>query len=634
MFNNEEEKWRFPGNNYGSDQGIETPDMETFAKDPIASLARESCQNSIDAKLKGKTARIEFKTFDIKKEDIPGIESIEEEVDLCLDYRKNNKKIYDVLEDIKKQLNNEMIHCLRISDFNTTGLVGITDNDSSPFYLLTKGSGISDKSGSKGGSKGIGKFASFVASSINTVFYSTLNFAGEEGYLGICKLCSTRHKDTDEKTQGIGYYGNDKKNTPILGKLRLDKSFSRITPGTDIYILGFRQKENWKKDLITKILDSFMVAIYYEEFEVIVDDLFINKNTLSEIIDNNDYISKSSYSNLKSQYLLLSDSSVYHDTFDIGGYGSVDIFLKKFNKEESTLATNNCVMVRYPFMKIKTYKNISNVPCSAMCIIGDNNLNSYLREIENPQHTDWEINRVDDTDLRSELKNIINELRDTIINYAKEKLSSSENNETDIEGASEYLPGIDEDDDSMGNTDVIIEQPVITKKLKTKVKDKIGIRPDDDGNALFPDIGDYTDEGEGASIPEGHNHSGGSDIHDTPNETGYKNEDSDNEIMTHKELSGMQYRLLMPDKNSGKIIISFTSLYTENDCELSIHYFDDSKTKYSVEVLDCTINGEKANLDNGKIKNIKLIDGVKYKMELTTNVREYYRFEVKIYANR
>lgn len=45
-----ENKWRFPGNGYTQDQGLDTADMETFKRDPISSLARELCQNSIDAK--------------------------------------------------------------------------------------------------------------------------------------------------------------------------------------------------------------------------------------------------------------------------------------------------------------------------------------------------------------------------------------------------------------------------------------------------------------------------------------------------------------------------------------------------------------------------------------------------------
>ena len=75
-----EKMWRFPGNNYLQEQGIDTPDMETFAQDPIASLARESCQNSIDARIEGQTARIEFKTFDIMRDEIPGVDRIEKEI--------------------------------------------------------------------------------------------------------------------------------------------------------------------------------------------------------------------------------------------------------------------------------------------------------------------------------------------------------------------------------------------------------------------------------------------------------------------------------------------------------------------------------------------------------------------------
>ena len=104
MNNKIEKIWRFPGNNYTQDQGIDTPDMETFAQDPIASLARETCQNSIDARIEGKTAKIQFKTFDIMKEDIPGIDRIEKEIDSCMEYRQNNKKIYETLKEMKEQL--------------------------------------------------------------------------------------------------------------------------------------------------------------------------------------------------------------------------------------------------------------------------------------------------------------------------------------------------------------------------------------------------------------------------------------------------------------------------------------------------------------------------------------------------
>ena len=629
----DEKMWRFPGNNYLQEQGIDTPDMETFAQDPIASLARESCQNSIDARIEEKTAIIEFKTFDIMRDEIPGVDRIEKEIDSCLEYRQNNQKLYNTLLNMKEQLNKDLIHCIRISDFNTVGLEGICNLDDSPFYLLTRGTGISDKSGSKGGSKGIGKFASFVASSFNTVFYSTLNTEGERGYIGICKLCSTRIEGTDEKTQGTGYYGLNKKNMPILEEFNLDKSFKRTTTGTDIYILGFRKNNNWKKELITKLLDSFMCAIYCENLKIIVDDLEINKNNLGELIDQEEYILKRNYKSIKSQYILLTDPNVFKTALEIEDYGKVSILLKGFNKEQADLATNECVMIRYPYMKIKTLPRISNVPCSAMCIIGDNDLNRLLRDIENPQHTNWEINRIDDDDMKSEIKHILKTLNESIINYVNDKLSTSEIKETDVEGASNYLPGLEDNQMPTGSADTVIEKPKIVKKVKNKVKDKIGMKPDDNGNSLTPNLGEHELEGEGSPIPEGHNNSSGKDVHDSTNETGYNN-DSDKEIMTLAQLSGMQYRLFVVDKNLGKLVISFVSLYTEENCELELKYLDESNKKYNIHIVEAKINGNPVNISNGKLTNIKLEEGKKYKIEMDTDIRELYTFEVKMYANR
>ena len=269
-----------------------------------------------------------------------------------------------------------------------------------------------------------------------------------------------------------------------------------------------------------------------------------------------------------------------------------------------------------------------------MCIIGDNNLNSLLRDIENPQHTNWEVNRIDDDDMKSELRHILKTLNDSIINYIYDTLSTSEIKETDVEGASEYLPGIDDSNIGTGEADVIIEKPKIVKKVKNKVKDKIGTKPDDAGNSLSPGLGDHEEDGEGSPIPSGNNNSSSGDTHDSNDETGYKNEDSDKEIMTLVQLSGMQYRLFVPDKKLGKLVISFESLYTETNCELEIKYMDDSNTKYNINIIGCKINGIPIDIVDGKLKNIKIEEGKKYKMEFDTDLRELYTFEVKMYANR
>ena len=169
-----EQMWRFPDNNYTNENGLDTSDMEMFKKDPVSSLAREICQNSIDAAYGEKPVRVEFSLFQIPRESVPGIDALTEQIEACYEYKKDSPKEGPALRELKKSINKDQITCLRVSDFHTTGVVGAKTNErGTPFYNLTKGSGVSDKGGSSGGSKGIGKFASFVVSTTNTVFYST-----------------------------------------------------------------------------------------------------------------------------------------------------------------------------------------------------------------------------------------------------------------------------------------------------------------------------------------------------------------------------------------------------------------------------------------------------------------------------
>ena len=58
--------WNFPDNNCTTNSGLEDAGTETFAGDADGSLAREICQNSIDAKRsKNIPARVVFKMFKI-----------------------------------------------------------------------------------------------------------------------------------------------------------------------------------------------------------------------------------------------------------------------------------------------------------------------------------------------------------------------------------------------------------------------------------------------------------------------------------------------------------------------------------------------------------------------------------------
>lgn len=626
------EGWRFVGNNYTNKNGLDTADMETFKKDPIASLARESCQNSIDAKEDGKNKVIlEFKTFELNREDIPGYDRLRAEIENCREYKKNNKKEYDQLNNMCKAINKEVITCLRISDFNTTGLYG------EKFDLLTKASGLTDKVGTTGGSKGIGKYASFVASSFNTVFYSTYAKDEKKQFLGISKLCSAPMPDTDELTMGIGYYGVNNKNEPIEGQLNLDKNFSRNTYGTDLFIIGFKAENNWKQHILSMLLDSFLVAVYYNELEIRIGDIVVNKESLKEIIEKNEWIIKPLRKSIVSQYILISEvEGVYTKEIDILEYGKVKVFAKSFGKEESEVATNNCTMIRYPYMKIKVFPNISTLPCSAMCIIQDNDLNGLLKDIENPQHTDWEPNRKEEGALRAEIRNIIQNLRSSVIDFVVEVLSASETEKLDIEGAGDYLPesdsdGQNQDSGEQENLD-IKDNPVIIKKVKNKKFDKNPIIESQELEGIAPDIGEHNEDGDDSPIPSGINNGGEGEPHESDDRQG-SSEEGDKDIIKHIALTDMKKIFFVSDKNNGEYVVCIDSNYNESDCELEMYYFDDADSQYTVNIESCIVNGQESEINNGRPVKFKILPG-KTKIVLKTDLRDYYRCEVKLYANR
>ena len=70
-------KWSFPSNNGGDVNGISNAGIETFQGTRLKSLAREICQNSLDAIVDSKKPVIvEFSSFSLKVDEVPDINSL------------------------------------------------------------------------------------------------------------------------------------------------------------------------------------------------------------------------------------------------------------------------------------------------------------------------------------------------------------------------------------------------------------------------------------------------------------------------------------------------------------------------------------------------------------------------------
>ena len=78
-------QWRFPSNDHGENKGINDSGVATFRGTPLKSLAREICQNSLDA-AKETPVRVDFNVFTIPTETVPGIEALRDAFQRCLDF--------------------------------------------------------------------------------------------------------------------------------------------------------------------------------------------------------------------------------------------------------------------------------------------------------------------------------------------------------------------------------------------------------------------------------------------------------------------------------------------------------------------------------------------------------------------
>ncbi|MTV50836.1 hypothetical protein GJ688_18045 [Heliobacillus mobilis] len=427
--------WNFPGNNYGQITGIGEAGIETFKGTPYSSLAREICQNSLDARLdESEPVIVEFKKHIIETEKIPGIFQLKDALKRCKVFWEchNNKKTVNFFNKSLGVVNKNKIRVLRISDFNTTGLTGSKKEYNTPWQNLVKASGVSDKAGSAGGSFGIGKSAPFACSDLRTIFYSTLDSEDVQATQGVARLVSFS-KDNNEITQGTGYYGIREKNTSIPEQLIIDNEFKRNDlTGTDIYIIGFIDDDEWEKEMIKSTLEGFLISIYQEKLIVKIENILISKTTLPLYISEYKDIAKFAYN----YYQVLTSKDTKKITKFFNDLGNIELYILL-----GTDFHRKVLISRSSGMKIFDKQNISStINFAGILILRDEKINAYFREMETPQHNAWEPDRFDDLQkvkkAKKNCKELYKYIKDTIIEIGR----NTADEEIDAEGVGQYLP--------------------------------------------------------------------------------------------------------------------------------------------------------------------------------------------------
>lgn len=644
-------EWSFPTTGGGKKTGFNESGIQFFNDDTLLSLAREICQNSLDAKKENnEPVTVVFSSFDLKKEDVMGrekfVEIIEKEIDYAKKYYKNDKTPITFYSDARKLLENDNLLCLRISDFNTSGLTGSDREIDSKWDRLVKSEGFSDNSETSGGSFGIGKNAAFACSKLHTVFYSTLDEEGLIASQGVSKLSSCE-LDDGNITQGTGYFGEITNLTNNISldnmkqQLFLDPSFiERNEPGTDIYIIGFddRNKSNeilddendgWVIDVAASIIDNYFVSILDNKLIVKINDMELNSDSISEKFD---YIYKNN-SDMFNQYTI-----DYFNILATDKYDTKHELFSMFEPDDVSFDIafdpnfkNRVGIIKGTGMKIFDKDKLPQISfyCGVLKLVGKE-VNAYFRKMENPKHDEWYPSKMTNEKTARKMYNkLFDYVRATIRKYVESSIPES----MDAEGVGEFLP--DEFDDGSNNepTENIMDDLVEEIKVEEKpiVKNN-SINVDDKDQENNQSLGqEYADGEEEFNYGQGNlNDStvGEGTTETTNSDDGNINTPSGKAVLTTKS------RCMFVN---GKYQFMFVSPVDIENAKISVEIAGEVGN-YKPKILDAT--GERKLFSNSSIRvkdNVievgKVNKNETKKIQFTLQENENWALEVKVYEN-
>ncbi len=454
--------WTFPQKQGGEWDSFNNPGIETFTANPFGHLAREVIQNSLDVPDVAPIT-VEFFYDTIKKNELPGINTLSKVVDKCQKPAKDEgSKSARFFANAKKVLAAPTIGVLSIHERNTKGMEGPCKRGK-PYYAYMKAAGQSVKTlATAGGSYGIGKFAPYAVSVLRTLFVSTVYKQGNgKQHLTQGKTILISHRDKGSDRQGAGYWGPaDDSCPPIEGyhpdmPVWLARNSSATQPaknlGTSLHIVGFDARKNWDKILMVSVLENFFAAIWDSKLEVTIGDEEINKETIADLFDRVDL--KNAVADMTGQperftnaaaYLraLASKDNLTEDQQNrVLGHCRMHILLGE-DLPKKVVVLRNGMVITDQLDKLKRFSDYKGFVGVVECISPKGN--ELLRSMEPPAHNDFEPERLaepkDRKQARLALKHLAEFVRDCLKRHARDPVTEV----TSIDELADYFADEDE----------------------------------------------------------------------------------------------------------------------------------------------------------------------------------------------
>jgi len=444
-------KLYFPDSGGGPNVGPSDAGAEHFAGNLMAHLARECAQNAIDARKGDGPITLKFNLAQMKAKEIPEFKGgLNDAWDAAFKWWGDKGRAYpNVFKPATAVRSKDIVPVLIISDSNTKGLEGISDNNDESggsWTNLVKSTGVANSRHGAGGAFGIGKMAPFACSALRTVFYQTRSKDGW-GFQGVVRLMTHRDAHTGRKLQAFGMIGLKSKDPiekceisiPVTSRGMVPAAFrdhrDKDTYGTDIFVVGFVGGDDWKLHVKAALITNFFPAIFdgYAVFEVdgdkiskdtIIDDLSaLKKVALGSGLDDLVRQLEHTYWYIKAREASVDGPRYWILDKGLETFGQVRIGIVQATKDQIKVhgqLPGRCFMCRSNRMRIFTKPYQLTFPFAAFMICDHKDGNEYLRRLEPPTHTAWEKDRDKSPrhEVFTELNKIYQWIRDEIAKLA------------------------------------------------------------------------------------------------------------------------------------------------------------------------------------------------------------------------
>lgn len=620
--------WYFPDNKGGQEEGFENQGINQFKMSPYGKLAREIIQNSYDAKIKNnnKKVKVEFKLVKLEKNRIPNLESIKESINAGAEYFPETERLDKFRQVANEKFENDAIDVLKISDYNTTGLVGIDKRINSAWYGLIKSSGNSTKSGVSGGSYGSGKHAAFVFSYFRTILYGT--YVENEGYAFQGKSILCTHKKDGVVKGNIGYWGNicEDECKPIRNQEQMDEFYRRNETGTDLYIIGAKlEEEKWVDNIVYSVIENFWKLIIEDKLEVSIVNNGDTLNIDSKNIRGFAQLGKEGNARIDEHDPFNAYKFIeLNDNIEEIRYGSIcvenDVELKIAKLPQ--YSEKKILKMRDTEMKINIFSPRKRpVNFIGILIATGEELNKQLRESEPQTHDAWNADNIEDEDYRKKVRDTIRRL-DEWLNEQIDSLSYVDDiEEFDAEGL-DFLSLEDEDTNGIEEIQkpfdkivnkVVEEQEIMVTQREINKPKAIDKTSDDEPKEGGDNPGNENRTKDGGTKGKG----------EGENTTGSGENYHESQMLYIKTPYDSK-------KNMYKVIVRpIEDLY---NCEIHFQRYTDSGELEKIKINKAFINGQELQISGNIIKNIKMNGNEDTKIDVVFETKRKCIMEVKVYV--